>query len=78
MERVNDRFKVLWGLDDGNVVGSRRFSAHVSAVLIVHLACATLLAKAQRTEGSFGTLRLSPIARKLEELTDEKRAAPLA
>jgi hypothetical protein len=77
VERVNDRFKVLWGIDDGNVVGARRFSAHVSAVLIVHLACATLLAKAQRTEGSFGTLRLSPIARKLQTLTDEERAAPL-
>lgn len=77
VERVNDRFKVLWGIDDGNVVGSRRFCAHVSAVLLVHLACATLLAKAQRKEGSFGTLRLSPIARKLAELTDEEHATPL-
>ena len=77
VERVNDRLKVLWGLDDGNVVGSRRFSAHVSAVLLVHLACATLLAKAQRKEGSFGTLRLSPIARKLEALTAEEKAASL-
>jgi hypothetical protein len=74
---VNDRLKVLWGIDDGNVVGSRRFSAHVSAVLLVHLACATLLAKAQRKEGSFGTLRLSPIAQKLEELTAAERNAPL-
>ena len=77
VERVNDRLKVLWGLDDGNVVGSRWFSAHVSAVLLVHLACATLLAKAQRKEGSFGTLRLSPIAKKLHELTDAERTAPL-
>jgi hypothetical protein len=77
VERVNDRLKVLWGIDDGNVVGSRRFSAHVSAVLLVHLACATLLAKAQRKEGSFGTLRLSPIAQKLEELTAAERNAPL-
>jgi hypothetical protein len=77
VERVNDRLKVLWGIDDGNVVGSRRFSAHVSAVLIVHLACATLLAKAQRKEGTFGTLRLSPIAKKLHELNAEERDAPL-
>jgi hypothetical protein len=78
VERVNDRLKVFWGSDDGNVVGSRRFCAHVSAVLVIHLACATLLAKAQRKEGSFGTLRLSPIARKLEELAVAERAAAFA
>jgi len=72
VERVNDRLKVWWGLDDGNVVGSRRFCAHVVAVLIVHLAFATLLAKAQRQEGSFGTMKLSPIAKKLRELIGEK------
>lgn len=72
VERVNDRLKVFWGLDDGNVVGSRRFCAHVVAVLIVHLAFATLLAKAQRKEGSFGAMKLSPIARKLREATGEK------
>lgn len=77
VERVNARLKGLWGIDDGNVVGSRRFSAHVSAVLIVHLACATLLAKAQRKEGTFGTLRLSPIAQKLHDLTAAERDAPL-
>lgn len=75
VERVNDRMKVFWGLDDGNVVGSRRFCAHVSAVLVVHLACATLLAKAQRKEGSFGTLRLSPIAKKLDELAAAEKVA---
>ena len=78
VERVNDRMKVFWGADDGNVVGARRFCAHVSAVLVVHLACATLLANAQRKEGSFGTLRLSPIARKLEELTAAEKAAAFA
>ena len=75
VERVNDRLKVFWGLDDGNVVGSRRFCAHVVAVLIVHLALATLLAKAQRREGSFGTMTLSPIARKLQELIGEQTSA---
>ncbi len=72
VERVNSRLKVFWGLDDGNVVGSRRFCAHVGAVLVVHLAFATLLAKAQRYEGSMGTMRLSPIATKLQELVKEK------
>jgi hypothetical protein len=75
VERVNDRLKVFWGADDGNVVGARRFCAHVSAVLVIHLACATLLARAQRKEGSFGTLRLSPIAKKLEELAASEKAA---
>jgi hypothetical protein len=71
MERVNARLKIFWGLDDGNVVGSRRFCSHVSAVPIVHLAFATVLAKAQRHEGSFGALKLSPIAKRLRELIGE-------
>jgi hypothetical protein len=74
VERVNDRLKVWWGVDDGNVVGARRFCAHVASVLIVHLAFATLLAKAQRQEGSFGTMTLSPIAKKLRALMGEKSA----
>jgi hypothetical protein len=74
VERVNDRMKVFWGLDDGNVVGSRRFCTHVVSVLIVHLAFATLLAKAQRYEGSLGTMKLSPIAKKLQELIGEGAA----
>lgn len=75
VERVNARLKVFWGLDDGNVVGSRRFCAHVGAVMIVHLAFATLLAKAQRYEGSMGTMRLSPIAKKLQELVEAGKTA---
>jgi len=30
VERINERLKVPWGLDDGNVVGSRRFRLSVS------------------------------------------------
>ena len=75
VERVNARLKVFWGLDDGNVVGSRRFCAHVGAVLVVHLAFATLLAKAQRYEGSMGSMRLSPIAAKLQELVEAEKTA---
>ncbi len=74
---MNARLKGLWGIDDGNVVGSRRFSEHVTAVLIVHQACATLLVKAQWKEGTFGTLRLSPIAQKRHDLTAAERNAPL-
>jgi Transposase DDE domain/Transposase domain (DUF772) len=58
VERVNGRLKVFWGLDDGNVVGSRRFHAHVGAVMIVHLAFATQLARQQQNEGSFGKMKL--------------------
>jgi hypothetical protein len=57
VERVNGRLRVFWGLDDGNVVGSRRFHAHVGAVMIVHLAFATQLAKQQQNEGSFGKMK---------------------
>ena len=46
--------------------------------MIVHLACATLLAKAQRKEGTFGTQRLSLFAQKLAELTAAERNAPLS
>lgn len=58
VERVNGRLKVFWGLDDGNVVGARRFHAHVGAVMVVHLAFATQLARQQQNEGSFGKMKL--------------------
>ena len=68
MERVNARLKVFWGVDDGNVTGARRFHGFVGAVMVVHLAFATLLARAARYEGSFGKMSLSPIAKALHEL----------
>ena len=68
VERVNARLKVFWGVDDGNVYGSRRFHGHVGAVMVVHLAFATLLARAERYEGTFGKMNLSPIAKALQEL----------
>jgi hypothetical protein len=70
VERVNARLKIFWGIDDGQVYGSRRFHAHVGAVLIVHLGLATVLAQAER-QGTFGRMRLSPIAKKLRELMTE-------
>lgn len=74
VERVNARLKIFWGIDDGQVYGSRRFHAHVGAVLIVHLGLATVLAQTERYEGTYGTMRLSPIARKLRELMEETPA----
>jgi hypothetical protein len=62
VERVNARMKVFWGVDDGNLTGSRRFVAQVGVVLAVHAVFATLLASAPRREGTLGKLRLNPIA----------------
>jgi Transposase DDE domain/Transposase domain (DUF772) len=76
VERVNARLKVFWGIDDGQVYGSRRFHGHVGAVMVVHLAFATLLARTARYEGSFGKMSLSPIAKALHELIGA--AAPAA
>jgi hypothetical protein len=65
VERVNARFKIFWGADDGNVTGATRFHALVGTVMIVHAAFATVLASLPRREGTLGKMRLSPIARKL-------------
>lgn len=70
VERVNARLKIFWGSDDGQVYGTRRFHAHVGAVLVVHVALATVLAQAERYEGSFGQMRLSPIAVQLRALLE--------
>ena len=65
VERVNARLKIFWGVDDGNVTGTRRFVAQVGVVLAVHAAFATLLASAPRRQGTLGKVRLSPIAEAL-------------
>lgn len=74
-ERINARLKIFWGLDDGQVYGSRRFHAQVGAVLVVQLALATVLAQAERYEGTYGTLRLSPIAKALRAMLKTKEPA---
>jgi hypothetical protein len=51
---------IFWGIDDGQVYGARRFNAHVGAVMVVHLAFATLLAQSERREATYGTMNLSP------------------
>jgi Transposase DDE domain/Transposase domain (DUF772) len=71
VERVNARLKIFWGIDDGQVYGSRRFHAHVGAVLIIHLGLATALAQAERYDGTYGKMRLSTIAQKLRKLIQE-------
>lgn len=65
VERVNARLKLFWGVDDGNVKGSRRFVAPVGVVLAVHAAFATLLASAPRREGTLSQTRLGPVAQAL-------------
>jgi hypothetical protein len=67
VERVNARLKTFWGVDDGNLVGARRFHAMVGTVMIVHVAFATLLAAAPRREGTLGKLRLGPIQKALAQ-----------
>lgn len=76
VERVNARFKVFWGIDDGNVTGSRRFVAQVGVVLAVHAAFATLLAAAPRREGTLGKQRLGPIAEALRAAAKAKESEP--
>lgn len=65
VERVNGRFKIFWGADDGNVTGAPRFHAHVAVVMVVHVTLATLLARAPRRAGVLGQTRLSPVAQAL-------------
>ena len=79
VERVNGRLKVFWGVDDGNVIGARRFHAHVGVVMVVHLALASWLAMQPRWKGGpLGQMNLSPIAQALAQLDQEhdKQTSP--
>ena len=69
VERVNGRLKVFWGADDGNITGAERFHGYIGAVMITHLAFATLLASAPKREGTLGKMRLSHIANALRKKT---------
>ena len=71
VERVNARLKIFWGVDDGNVVGARRFHAHVGLVMVVHAALALWLAKQPRWEGTLSSVSISPIAQALARLDAE-------
>lgn len=75
VERVNARLKVFWGVDDGNMKGSRRFFARVGVVLAVHAVFATLLASAPRREGTLGKIRLSPVAEALRAAAEAEAVA---
>lgn len=76
MERVNGRLKVFSGIDDGQVSGSRSFHGYVGAVMIVHQAFATLQARVVRIGGTFGTMKLSPIAQALNDLIGAESSNP--
>ncbi len=76
VERVNARLKIFWGVDDGNLTGSRRFVASVGVVLAVHAGFATLLASAPRHEGTLGQVRLSPIAEALRAKAKKEAEVP--
>lgn len=78
VERVIGRLKIFWGIDDGQVYGSRRFHGHVGAVMVVHLAFATLLAQSPRREGSYGAMKLSPIALELQDRIQSSKASGTA
>jgi hypothetical protein len=66
IERVNGRTKLFWGADDGNVTGAARFHAHLSTIMLVHIAMANWLAMSPRYEGkSLSPTRLSRIAHEL-------------
>jgi hypothetical protein len=71
VERVNARLKIFWGVDDGNVVGARRFHAHVGLVMVVHAGLALWLAKQPRWEGTLSSVSISPIAQALARLDAE-------
>ncbi len=73
VERVNGRLKLYWGVDDGNVVGARRFHAQVGVVMLVHLAVATTLARGKRDVTTLGRMRLDPIAQALNEQIERQR-----
>jgi hypothetical protein len=74
VERVNARLKVFWGADDGNIAGATRFFAYVGALMVVHAGLALLLATTARKDGPLGTMRLSPIAKALQEKTRLRQA----
>src|SRR5438270_13059175 len=76
VERVNARLKLFWGVDDGNVKGSRRFVAQVGVVMAVHAAFATLLAAAPRWEGALSRTSLGPVAAALRAASAAKGPGP--
>jgi len=78
VERINARLKLFWGVDDGNMKGSRRFVAQVGVVLAVHAAFATLLASAPRREGTLSPTSLSPVAEALRAAIAAKVAPEAA
>jgi hypothetical protein len=67
VERVNGRLRLFWGADDGNITGAARFHAYIGAMMLVHLAFATLLAGQSRTPGTLGSMGLGPVQKALRD-----------
>jgi hypothetical protein len=78
VERVNARLKLFWGVDDGNVKGSRRFVAQVGVVMAVHATFAALLASAPRREGTLNRTSLSAVAEALGAAAATQSTAEVA
>ena len=74
VERVNARLKLFWGVDDGNVSGSRRFLAQVGVVMAVHAVFAVLLASAPRRQGTLSRTSLGPVAQAMGTAAAAKAA----
>ena len=75
MERVNGRFKLYWGADDGNMVGARWFHAMVCVVTLVHLALGTVLAgKGRGTIKTLGERGLARSRKRLHEQIERERS----
>ena len=66
VERVNGRMRLFWGVDDGNISGAARFHAYVGAMMLVHLAFATVLAAESRKPGTLGAMGLGPVQKALQ------------
>ena len=67
VELVNGRLRLFWGADDGNITGAARFHAYIGAMMLVHLAFATLLAGQSRTPGTLGSMGLGPVQKALRD-----------
>jgi hypothetical protein len=68
VERVNGRMRLFWGVDDGNISGAARFHAYVGAMMLVHLAFATLLAAQSRSPGTLGAMGIGPVQKALQSM----------
>lgn len=60
-ERVIGRLKLLWGVDDGNVWGAKRFHAQVGVVMLAHLGFARVLTEKSQGKGVLSQTRVEGV-----------------